>query len=79
MRKFVTRQEELHHVSQIRFINPEALAKPPGYTHVVEATTRLENERRLAKPAARPAKRPEQAQRRQKLRLRLADFRLLRF
>jgi enamine deaminase RidA (YjgF/YER057c/UK114 family) len=39
VRKFVTRQEELHHVSQIRFINPEALAKPPGYTHVVEATT----------------------------------------
>lgn len=26
-------------MSQIRFINPEALAKPPGYTHVVEATT----------------------------------------
>jgi len=25
-------------VSQIRFINPEALGKPPGYTHVVEAT-----------------------------------------
>jgi hypothetical protein len=39
VRKFVTRQEDLHHVSQIRFINPEALAKPPGYTHVVEATT----------------------------------------
>jgi enamine deaminase RidA (YjgF/YER057c/UK114 family) len=26
-------------VNQIRFINPQALAKPPGYTHVVEATT----------------------------------------
>ncbi len=26
-------------MSQIRFINPEALAKPPGYTHVVEATS----------------------------------------
>ena len=26
-------------MSQIRFINPEALAKPPGSTHVVEATT----------------------------------------
>jgi 2-iminobutanoate/2-iminopropanoate deaminase len=25
-------------VSQTRFINPEALSKPPGYTHVVEAT-----------------------------------------
>jgi enamine deaminase RidA (YjgF/YER057c/UK114 family) len=25
-------------VNQIRFINPQALAKPPGYTHVVEAT-----------------------------------------
>jgi enamine deaminase RidA (YjgF/YER057c/UK114 family) len=25
-------------VSQTRFINPEALGKPPGYTHVVEAT-----------------------------------------
>jgi 2-iminobutanoate/2-iminopropanoate deaminase len=24
--------------SKIRFINPEALSKPPGYTHVVEAT-----------------------------------------
>jgi 2-iminobutanoate/2-iminopropanoate deaminase len=24
--------------SNIRFINPEALSKPPGYTHVVEAT-----------------------------------------
>jgi enamine deaminase RidA (YjgF/YER057c/UK114 family) len=35
----VTRQEGLYNVSQIRFINPEALAKPPGYTHVVEATT----------------------------------------
>ena len=23
----------------IRFINPTTLAKPPGYTHVVEATT----------------------------------------
>ncbi len=35
----MTRQEGLYKVSQIRFINPEALAKPPGYTHVVEATT----------------------------------------
>jgi enamine deaminase RidA (YjgF/YER057c/UK114 family) len=26
-------------VSQTRFINPETLSKPPGYTHVVEATT----------------------------------------
>ena len=26
-------------MSQTRFINPEALGKPPGYTHVVEATT----------------------------------------
>jgi enamine deaminase RidA (YjgF/YER057c/UK114 family) len=26
-------------VSQVRFINPQALSKPPGYTHVVEATT----------------------------------------
>jgi 2-iminobutanoate/2-iminopropanoate deaminase len=26
-------------VSQIRFINPETMSKPPGYTHVVEATT----------------------------------------
>ena len=26
-------------MNQIRFINPQALAKPPGYTHVVEATT----------------------------------------
>ncbi len=26
-------------MSQIRFINPDALSKPPGYTHVVEATT----------------------------------------
>ena len=25
-------------MTQIRFINPQALAKPPGYTHVVEAT-----------------------------------------
>ena len=25
-------------MSQIRFINPDALSKPPGYTHVVEAT-----------------------------------------
>jgi enamine deaminase RidA (YjgF/YER057c/UK114 family) len=25
-------------VSQIRFINPRELSKPPGYTHVVEAT-----------------------------------------
>jgi enamine deaminase RidA (YjgF/YER057c/UK114 family) len=25
-------------VSQLRFINPQALSKPPGYTHVVEAT-----------------------------------------
>src|ERR1700758_4834713 len=25
-------------VNQIRFINPQALAKPPGYTHVVEAS-----------------------------------------
>jgi enamine deaminase RidA (YjgF/YER057c/UK114 family) len=25
-------------VSQTRFINPQALSKPPGYTHVVEAT-----------------------------------------
>ena len=25
-------------MSQIRFINPQALGKPPGYTHVVEAT-----------------------------------------
>jgi 2-iminobutanoate/2-iminopropanoate deaminase len=25
-------------VSQTRFINPAALGKPPGYTHVVEAT-----------------------------------------
>jgi enamine deaminase RidA (YjgF/YER057c/UK114 family) len=25
-------------VSQTRFINPEALGTPPGYTHVVEAT-----------------------------------------
>jgi 2-iminobutanoate/2-iminopropanoate deaminase len=24
--------------SKIRFINPESLSKPPGYTHVVEAT-----------------------------------------
>jgi len=26
-------------MSQIRFINPQALGKPPGYTHVVEITT----------------------------------------
>jgi len=26
-------------VSETRFINPDALQKPPGYTHVVEATT----------------------------------------
>ncbi|MEA2948151.1 MAG: hypothetical protein QOI40_3481 [Alphaproteobacteria bacterium] len=26
-------------MSQTRFINPESLGKPPGYTHVVEATT----------------------------------------
>jgi enamine deaminase RidA (YjgF/YER057c/UK114 family) len=25
-------------MSQTRFINPQALSKPPGYTHVVEAT-----------------------------------------
>ena len=25
-------------VSELRFINPPGLAKPPGYTHVVEAT-----------------------------------------
>jgi enamine deaminase RidA (YjgF/YER057c/UK114 family) len=25
-------------VSQTRFINPEALSRPPGYTHVIEAT-----------------------------------------
>jgi enamine deaminase RidA (YjgF/YER057c/UK114 family) len=25
-------------MNQIRFINPQALANPPGYTHVVEAT-----------------------------------------
>jgi enamine deaminase RidA (YjgF/YER057c/UK114 family) len=32
-----SRQQE-RAVSKIRFINPEALSKPPGYTHVVEAT-----------------------------------------
>jgi enamine deaminase RidA (YjgF/YER057c/UK114 family) len=26
-------------VSQTRFINPEGLSKPPGYTHVVEVTS----------------------------------------
>jgi enamine deaminase RidA (YjgF/YER057c/UK114 family) len=26
-------------VSKVRFINPDTLSKPPGYTHVVEATT----------------------------------------
>ena len=26
-------------MSQTRFINPDTLSKPPGYTHVVEATT----------------------------------------
>ncbi|MGA7487469.1 MAG: RidA family protein [Xanthobacteraceae bacterium] len=26
-------------MSQTRFINPDALSKPPGYSHVVEATT----------------------------------------
>jgi 2-iminobutanoate/2-iminopropanoate deaminase len=26
-------------VSETRFINPDALQKPPGYTHVVEAST----------------------------------------
>ena len=26
-------------MSETRFINPDALQKPPGYTHVVEATT----------------------------------------
>ena len=26
-------------MSQVRFINPETMSKPPGYTHVVEATT----------------------------------------
>jgi enamine deaminase RidA (YjgF/YER057c/UK114 family) len=26
-------------VSQTRFINPQGLSKPPGYTHVVEAAT----------------------------------------
>jgi hypothetical protein len=25
-------------VSQTHFINPQTLVKPPGYTHVVEAT-----------------------------------------
>ena len=25
-------------MSQTRFINPQALGKPPGYTHVVEVT-----------------------------------------
>ena len=25
-------------MSQTRFINPQTLSKPPGYTHVVEAT-----------------------------------------
>ena len=25
-------------MSQTRFINPDALSKPPGYSHVVEAT-----------------------------------------
>ena len=32
------REEKEDAVSQTRFINPEALSKPPGYTHVVEAT-----------------------------------------
>src|SRR2546423_14905225 len=32
------RCKEDHAVSQTRFINPEPLGKPPGYTHVVEAT-----------------------------------------
>jgi enamine deaminase RidA (YjgF/YER057c/UK114 family) len=31
-------REEEDAVSNTRFINPEALSKPPGYTHVVEAT-----------------------------------------
>jgi enamine deaminase RidA (YjgF/YER057c/UK114 family) len=31
-------RKEDNAVSQTRFINPEALGKPPGYTHVVEAT-----------------------------------------
>jgi enamine deaminase RidA (YjgF/YER057c/UK114 family) len=31
--------KEDYAVSQTRFINPNALGKPPGYTHVVEATT----------------------------------------
>jgi enamine deaminase RidA (YjgF/YER057c/UK114 family) len=33
----VTDREE-DAVSETRFINPDALSKPPGYTHVVEAT-----------------------------------------
>jgi enamine deaminase RidA (YjgF/YER057c/UK114 family) len=33
----LSRQQE-RAVSKTRFINPEALSKPPGYTHVVEAT-----------------------------------------
>ena len=31
-------REQEDAVSKVRFINPQALSKPPGYTHVVEAT-----------------------------------------
>jgi enamine deaminase RidA (YjgF/YER057c/UK114 family) len=31
-------KEQEDAVSQTRFINPQGLSKPPGYTHVVEAT-----------------------------------------
>src|SRR5262249_17969349 len=31
-------QREERAMSQTRFINPQALSRPPGYTHVVEGT-----------------------------------------
>src|SRR5215470_2938988 len=33
-----SRDKEEEVVTQTRFINPPGLSKPPGYTHVVEAT-----------------------------------------
>src|SRR5215813_1348791 len=36
--KVVTRRDESRRRPKVRFINPTQLAKPPGYTHVVEVT-----------------------------------------
>ncbi len=38
-RKIVMKQSKPQTKPKIRFINPSTLAKPPGYTHVVEVTS----------------------------------------